>query len=168
MQHSSCVGKRVFVITLLTIVLSFTLVSLAGAVDKLPQFSLLDPITEKTVKSETFAGKVILITFFTTWCPPCRTEVPSLIKLQDNFKAKGFSVLGISLDEGGPNLIKRFVELTNINYPILMANSKIQRDFGGITGIPTSFLIDRNGKVVERYIGYIAYPRLEKDIKSVL
>jgi thiol-disulfide isomerase/thioredoxin len=148
--------------------LLFASTSFAEAVNSLPHFALTNAANGKAVKSEMFKGKVLLVTFFATWCPPCRQEIPSLLKLQETYESKGFTVLGISVDEGGQKVVKKMIEQDKITYPMLMADSQILRDFGGITGVPTSFLVDRQGKVIERYLGYIPYQTLESGIKSVL
>ncbi len=170
MQYKSCLREKVFRVTLLSILLLFFFTSFAQAanIEKMPKFSLENALNGKTVNSEVFKGKVLLITFFATWCPPCREEIPSLIKLQNELSAKGFSVLGFSVDEGGPKVVKKLIEQAKINYPILMTESKTVRDFGGITGVPTTFLINKTGKVVSRYLGYVSHSKLEKDIKAEL
>lgn len=140
----------------------------AQTVDVMPAFSLQSAVDGKVVTSEDFKGKVLLITFFTTWCPPCRQEVPSLIKLQKKFTSRGFSVIGLSIDEKGPKVVVKLIDKEKINYPVLMADNKTKSDFGGIVGIPTSFLIDRQGKVIKRYPGYVPFSRLEKDIQTIL
>jgi peroxiredoxin len=143
-------------------------VSAAGIGDAMPAFSLPSAVGGKQVNSQDFKGKTLLVTFFATWCPPCRQEIPSLIKLHNKFTDRGFSVIGLSMDDKGPKVVMKLVEKENINYPILMSDTRTENAFGGIVGIPTSFLVDRNGKVIKRYPGYVPYSMLEKDIKSIL
>lgn len=135
---------------------------------KMPDFSLPSALDGETMKSEELKGKVLLITFFATWCPPCRKEIPTLVKLQKNFGPEGFSVIGMSVDEKGPKVVIKMIEKTKINYPVLMAKGKTARAFGGVVGIPTSFLVDREGNIVKRYTGYITEEELEGDLKSYL
>ena len=142
--------------------------SMAVAGSDMPSFSLSSAVDGKTVNSDDFKGKTLLVTFFATWCPPCRQEIPNLIKLQQEYADKGFSVIGLSLDEKGPSIVARLVDKEKINYPVLMADSRTAREFGGIAGIPTSFLVNKKGQVVKRYPGYVPHTLLEKDIKSVL
>ncbi len=156
---------QVAVIVLLSL---FTFVSSAVALDTLPKFSLSDVMSGKKVKSDAFKGKVLLITFFATWCPPCRQEVPSLIKLQKKYKLKNFSVLGFSVDEAGPGVVKKMIEKDKINYPVVMVGNTTLQDFGGVAGLPTTFLFDKKGKFIKRYMGYTSYQKLENDIKSAL
>lgn len=135
---------------------------------KMPEFSLPSAVNGKTIKSEDLKGNVLLITFFATWCPPCRKEIPSLIKLHNDFGPKGFSVIGMSVDEKGPKVVVKMIEKTKINYPVLMARGKTARAFGGVVGIPTTFLVDREGNIVKRYTGYIPVGEFETDIKQQL
>lgn len=159
--------ERIFLLLLgLGIVFIPAAPALAG--DDLPGFSLPSVVDGKTVSSEDFRGKTLLITFFATWCPPCRQEIPALIELQEEFAASGFSVIALSMDEKGPQVVLRLIEKEGINYPVMMADSRVVRDFGGITGIPTSFLVDKKGGVVKRYPGYAPRSLLEKDIRSIL
>ena len=153
---------------LLGMAVLLTVAGAAAAGEAIPGFSLSSALDGKTVDSGSFKGKVLLITFFTTWCPPCREEIPSLIQLQNDLAAKGFSVIGMSMDEKGASVVAKLIEKTSINYPVLMADKKTARDFGGIVGVPTSFLVNREGEVVKRYPGYVPHSLLEKDINSIL
>ena len=91
-----------------------------------------------------------------------------MIYLHKKYGKDGFSVVGLSVDQGGKKAIQRLVKKKSINYPILMANSKTMQDFGGVYGIPVSFLVNKRGNVVKKYTGYIAQSVLEKDLKKVL
>lgn len=153
---------------LLGVVVLLAVAGAAVAGETIPNFSLSSALDGKTVDSDSFKGKVLLLTFFTTWCPPCRQEIPSLIQLQNDLGAKGFSVIGLSMDEKGAAVVAKLIEKESINYPILMADAKTARDFGGIVGVPTSFLVNREGEVVKRYPGYVPHSLLEKDINSIL
>ena len=148
--------------------LLFLSCSIAGASAPMPQFSLSSVTDGKKVSSADYQGKVLLITFFATWCPPCRQEIPTLKKLHEELGPQGFAVLGLSVDEGGSKIVNKLVEQEQINYPVLMADRSTANDFGGIAGIPTSFLINRDGNVVKKYPGYIPHKLLERDIKALL
>lgn len=140
----------------------------AVAAIKMPSFVLPDVVTGENVDSKSFAGKTLLITFFATWCPPCMQEVPDLIDLQKKYSSKAFSVVALSVDEGGAKVVKKLVEKRSINYPVLMADRSIARDFGGVVGIPTSFLVNSQGNVVKKYPGYVPHVLLENDIKKIM
>ncbi|GAB4344894.1 MAG: hypothetical protein Kow0089_21710 [Desulfobulbaceae bacterium] len=162
--------KKISLTVVLAALAAFLLSAAAPvvAVEKMPEFSLPSALDGKEVRSSDFAGKVLLVTFFATWCPPCRKEVPTLIGLQNELGPKGFSVVGMSVDEKGPKVVIKMIKKDKINYPVLMARGKTARDFGGVAGIPTSFLVDRSGRIVKRYPGYVPKKVLEKDIKGVL
>ena len=142
--------------------------SAAVAAVVMPEFTLPSVTDGKAVNSTDFKNKVLLITFFATWCPPCRQEIPTLKKLQKELGPQGFSVLALSVDEGGPKIVAKLVKQEKINYPVLMATRATAADFGGIAGIPTSFLVNRQGHVVKKYPGFIPHKLLERDIKEFL
>jgi peroxiredoxin len=140
----------------------------ASATSKMPAFSLPNVIDGKTIDSQEFQGKALLVTFFATWCPPCMEEVPTLIKLQKEFAKDGFSVIGLSVDEQGPGVVVKLISKQGINYPVVMADSRTIQDFGGVYGIPVSFLVNRSGNVVKKYPGEVPLSVLAKDIKNVM
>ncbi len=155
------------VIIALITVLYFS-INPAYSATRMPAFSLENVITGKEVGSDSFAGKSLLVTFFATWCPPCIQEIPNLIEVQNEFGPKKFSVVALSVDQNGKTAVKRMVEKKNINYPVMMADNSVTRDFGGVYGIPTSFLVNKKGNVVKKYTGYIPHSVLVNDIKQVL
>jgi thiol-disulfide isomerase/thioredoxin len=122
----------------------------------------------KKISSSDFKDKVLLVSFFATWCPPCREEIPEFIELQKKLGSKGFSVIGISVDETGPDAVKSLIEQEKINYPVAMAEESVMTGFGGLSGIPTSFLINRKGNVVKQYPGYAPSSVLQVDIDQVM
>lgn len=144
------------------------LVSTTYSSTRMPAFILPDAVNGKEVNSEVFTGKALLLTFFATWCPPCIEEVPTLVELQNKYGDEGFSVIGLSVDRGGVKAVKRLIEKKSINYPVVMADSRIMEDFGGIYGIPVAFLVNKKGNVVKKYTGYIPKSTLEKDLRKVL
>ena len=162
------INKAVQILLAGMIVLMFVSTGYGGVVnEKMPEFELPSALDGEVVKSKDFAGKVLLVTFFATWCPPCRQEVPTLIQLQKDYEPKGFSVIGLSVDKGKKVVVK-MIKKEKTNYPILMAKGKTARDFGGIVGIPISFLVNKQGVIVKRYTGYVQKSLLEKDIKDIL
>ncbi len=128
-----------------------------------------DSLTDNTVvDSKELEGQVLLVTFFATWCPPCIQEIPTFIALQDAYSSKGFSVLAFSVDEGGPAPLHRLIEKYGINYPVLLADLDIARGFGGVSGIPVTFLVNRKGEIVKKYLGYVGHDVLEEEIEKLL
>jgi len=160
--------KNIYRRLLLTAVFLFFSQGIAFSSVSMPQFSLPSAHDGTTVASKDYKGQVMLVTFFATWCPPCRQEIPTLKQLQEEYGPKGFSVLALSVDEGGSAIVEKLVKLEKINYPVLMADRSTADNFGGIAGIPTSFLVNREGNVVKRYTGYVPHSLLENDIKAVL
>lgn len=155
-------------ITALFVAVFLTAALPVWAASRMPHFSLLDVVTGEQVASETFEGKTLLVTFFATWCAPCRQESASLKILQDRYGNDGFSVVAISVDETGAASVKKFVESMGINYPVILADQKVVWDFGGVYGIPTSFLVNSEGKVVKKYSSYRSLKVLDRDIRQIL
>lgn len=140
----------------------------AGAVEKMPEFSEKNITADGVVASKDFAGKVLLVNFWATWCPPCRKEIPALIGIHEKYKDRGFSVIGISMDEGGRRVVEKFVKKLEVNYPVFIGDAKIGRGFGGVMGIPVTFLVDRKGNLVKRLDGYISEKVLVKQLELLL
>jgi len=138
-----------------------------GAPARAPEWELRD-IEGNTVSSEEFEGKVVLIDFWATWCPPCQKMIPEMIKLQEEYRDEGFAIVGISLDEGGPEKVRAFNERLKVNYTTAMGTDEVIRAFGGIFGLPTSFLIDREGRIVRKHVGYTPVSRIEEEIRPLL
>ncbi len=153
---------------LMTVACLLLSVSSAHAATPMPAFSLPNAVSGTTVNSTDYTGKTLLITFFATWCPPCMQEVPALMDLQQQFSKSNFSVVGLSVDQGGPAIVAKLVEKRSINYPVLMADEATARNFGGVVGIPTSFLVNKKGNVVKKYPGYAPHAVLEQDIKEIM
>jgi len=138
------------------------------AATQMPPFALENVRDGKIIESNSFTGKVLLLTFFATWCPPCAEEVPVLKKLHNDFADAGFSVVGLSVDQEGAEVVARFVEKRKITYPVLLAEAQTTMDFGGVYGIPVAFLVNKSGNVVKKYTGYVQHDILEKDIRGLL
>ncbi len=132
-----------------------------------PAWQLLD-LDGKTIKDADFKGKIVVLNFWATWCVPCREEIPSLIELHQQYGDDGVIIVGASVDRGGVDLVKRFVQRFKINYPIVIADEKMMRDFGNVEAVPTTFLIDRNGRVAGKHVGFAEKETLEREIKSLL
>ena len=138
------------------------------AAGKMPSFELKDVVSGENVSSSEFDGKALFVTFFATWCPPCIEEIPALKKLHTKYKGDGFSVVGLSVDQGGAKVVRKLVDKKSINYPVMLADSETMQNFGGVYGIPVSFLVNRHGTVVKKYTGYQPLSILEQDLRQVL
>jgi thiol-disulfide isomerase/thioredoxin len=134
-------------------------------------------LEDKEATLKQYKGKVVLVNFWATWCDPCFVEIPWLIEMQQKYEAKGFTILGISMDEEGKSAVIPFLakERFNVNgqklpmnYPIVVGNDDVADKFGGLLGYPTSFLISRDGKIVKKVQGLISYEELTKAIESQL
>jgi len=131
----------------------------------------------KDVPLASFKGKVVVVNFWATWCEPCRVEIPWMIDFQQKFGDKGFTLLGVAMDEEGKSVVEPFVQKTQfdvdghnmtMNYPIVLGNDDLAAKFGGLIGLPTSVVISRDGKVAKRFIGLVSHDQLEKTIQSLL
>jgi len=130
-----------------------------------PEFTLAD-LHGDNVSLADFRGKVVILDFWATWCPPCKQEIPDFINLQSKYASKGLQVVGIALDE--PDKVKSFARENGMNYPVLLGNDQIAALYGGIDGIPTSFIIDRKGDIVTRFEGFRSKEDFEGEISKLL
>jgi len=141
-----------------------------------PDLTLKD-LDGKDVSLAQYKGKVVLVNFWATWCDPCRMEIPWLINMQAKYGPKGFTVLGLAMDDEGQSVVAPFVakEKFNVNgtptlmsYPILIGTEDAGEKFGGLLGFPTSVLISRDGKQIKRITGIISEDEISKIIESQL
>lgn len=134
-----------------------------------PDFVLTD-LNGKNGKLSDYHGKVIILDFWATWCGPCRKLIPHFIDLYEKYEDSGFEVIGIAMDRGGARAVKPFVEKHKIKYTNFIGNSNVVRKFGGIQGIPTTFVITKEGRIYKKYVGVPPNPRtvFETDIQSLL
>jgi len=141
-----------------------------------PDVTLMD-IDGKDISLSQYKGKVVLVNFWATWCDPCRVEIPWLIEMQQKYSAKGFTVLGIAMDEEGAKVVTPFVNKerfdvngaeSQMNYPIVIGDDAAADKFGGLLGYPTSVLVNRDGKIIKRVTGIISADEMAKTIESQL
>lgn len=132
-----------------------------------PDFSLKNAKGE-TLRLADYRGKVVLLNFWATWCAPCRTEIPWFVEFEKRFQTRGFTVLGVSMDEEGWKVIDPYAAAHKINYPIVLGNEEVNEDYGGIEALPTTLLIGRDGKVAFLHAGLISRDDYEKEIRSLL
>jgi len=117
-----------------------------------PSFALKDA-DGKLVHLSDYRGKVVLLDFWATWCGPCKIEIPWFMELQRADKDKGFEVLGVAMDDEGWETVKPFLADLGVNYRVVMGNDEIAQLYGGVDALPTTFLIDRTGKIAAVHIG---------------
>jgi thiol-disulfide isomerase/thioredoxin len=133
-----------------------------------PSWKLQD-LNGKTVSSTELKGKVIVLDFWATWCPPCKAEIPGFIELQKGYGKDGLVIIGASVDDAGKiATVKKFVQKFGVNYPVVLANEETVRAFGGVNAIPTTFVINQEGRIVSRNLGFTETAELEKEIKALL
>ncbi len=128
----------------------------------------LPNLAGKPVSLSDFKGKVVLIDFWATWCEPCREEMPGLLKLHEKFKAKGFTVLGVSMDEEGVRAVKRFLIKQPIDYPLVLNGGERPPRGWLIPGLPTAYLIGRDGGVIKRWFGEKDMTEIEAFVNAAL
>lgn len=133
-----------------------------------PEF-VLTSTDGKQVKLSDFKGKVVLLDFWATWCGPCRMAIPDLVALKNEYKSKGVEIIGISLDqEQTKEDVVPFIKQYKINYPVVYGTMQTAMDYGNISSIPTSFIIDKEGKVAASYLGVVEKAKYEKRINELL
>jgi cytochrome c biogenesis protein CcmG/thiol:disulfide interchange protein DsbE len=146
--------------------------SLAGDINPMasqksaPNWELTD-LAGKTVRAADFQGKVVVLDFWATWCPPCREEIPGFIELQQKYQAQGLAVIGVSVDQADAGTVKAFAEKLGINYPVVLADAKTPNVYD-IEVLPSTFIIDRAGHIVKQHLGFTPKSEIEAEIKPLL
>jgi thiol-disulfide isomerase/thioredoxin len=123
-------------------------------------------IDGKIYRWEDLKGKVLIVDFWATWCQPCQKSLPELNDIYRKYEGK-VVVIGFSKDDN-EDAVKSFLAKVPVSYPVAMSNRKVEEMFGGILGLPTSFLIDKNGRIVRRFLGYVPPDILEENIRRLL
>jgi cytochrome c biogenesis protein CcmG/thiol:disulfide interchange protein DsbE len=141
-----------------------------------PTIALKD-LNDQDVTMAQYKGKVVLVNFWATWCGPCKVEIPWMIEFQQKYGPRGFTILGVSMDEEGKKAVQPFLDKERfdvngqkeaMNYPILFGNDSIGSKFGGIVGLPTSMLFTRDGKKVRTIVGLVNHDDISKVIEGML
>ena len=132
-----------------------------------PDFSL-DDLQGRKVTLADYKGKAVLLNFWATWCGPCKIEMPWFVDLQKQYGSQGLMIVGIAMDDSGKETISSFSREMKVNYPILLGKEAVGEAYGGVIGLPTSFFVDRSGKIVAHVEGLADRSQIEDDIKLAL
>lgn len=132
-----------------------------------PDFTL-ESLDGKTVRLSDYRGKAVLLNFWATWCQPCKIEMPWFEELQKEYGAQGLQVVGVAMDDASKEDIAKFAKEMGVNYPILIGKESVGDAYGGVQFLPSTFFIDRDGKVVDRIFGLRSRGEIEDDIKLSL
>ena len=165
------IKKNQLFLTLLVTLLGSGWTALAADSDSTPIAApdwQLRNLEGQPVKLSDFKGRVVVLNFWATWCPPCRAEIPDLVSLQKQYATQGLVVVGISMDKGGPARVAAVASELEINYPVVMGNAEVSAAYGGIRGLPTTFIVDRKGNLVGGLEGETNRGELEGKIKPAL
>ena len=131
-----------------------------------PDFTL-SQVSGQPLKLSDYRGKVVLLDFWATWCEPCRAEIPHFVELQDKYGNRGLQIIGVSMDDS-PDPVPAFYKQFKMNYPVVMGNAKIGESYGGLLGLPITFLLDRDGRITAKHIGATDAAVFEKEIQRLL
>lgn len=130
-----------------------------------PDFSLTD-LSHRPLRLSDYRGKVVILDFWATWCDPCKEEIPHLVGLQNKYSAQGLQVLGVSMDDS-ESPVRQFQQQYKMNYPVAVGNPQMADQYGGILGLPITFVIDRKGRIVSRHIGATNPSVFEQEIRRL-
>jgi peroxiredoxin len=132
-----------------------------------PEFELKDA-EGKNVHLSDYAGKVVVLDFWATWCAPCKVSIPWLMELSEKYRGAGLAVIGISMDEDGWQVVRPFIEKMHITYPILMGNKRVAYLYGDVDSLPLAFFVDRNQHVAAIHLGTASRNEFERIVRILL
>ena len=167
MSQVSRSSLRIFVLTAAMLSILFVARAEQSLVDKrAPDFSRSD-LQNARIDLAQYRGKVVLLNFWATWCGPCRLEMPRFVQWQKAYGPQGLQVLGVSIDDSVAP-VRPFVQKLQVNYPIMMGDAQLGDLYGGVYGVPVTFLIDRKGIIRARYDGEPDLGALESEVQKML
>ncbi|MDH3224761.1 MAG: TlpA family protein disulfide reductase, partial [Gemmatimonadota bacterium] len=134
---------------------------------RMPPFTV-ESLDGEILSRDALRGKVVLVNFWATWCGPCRVEMPGFQKVYEDLEEEGFVILGLATDREGRGVVQRYVEERGVTYPIALSSNRLEQDFGGLRGLPMSYLVDRNGVIRHRVFGFFASPTLRMAVGRLL
>lgn len=132
-----------------------------------PSFAVVT-LDGDTLRLSDLRGQVVLVNFWATWCPPCRVEMPGFQDVWEDYRDRGFTLVGLSVDRGDRSSVERWVRDRGFTYPIAFAPGSVVRDYGGANVLPTSLLINREGRIVQRVEGFYTEPALRAALNRLL
>ena len=132
-----------------------------------PNFTLKDS-DGKPLQLSDYKGKVVLLNFWATWCGPCKIEIPWFIEFEQKYKDKGFAVIGISMDEDGWKAVKPYMAEKHINYRMAVGDDSLGSIYGGVDSLPTSFVIDKTGRIAATHVGLVSKSDYQNEIEQLL
>jgi thiol-disulfide isomerase/thioredoxin len=138
----------------------------ASNAQPMPPF-LVNDLEGQIVSTAQFRGKVVIVNFWATWCPPCQEEIPEMMELQKQYQGK-LQIIGVSMDDGPPEEVKLFADKIGMNYPVVMGSDALTQEYGGIPALPTSFVVDPEGRVVQKHVGLYPKEVYDAEIRALL
>jgi peroxiredoxin len=132
-----------------------------------PNFTLKD-VEGREVTLADYKGKVVLLNFWATWCGPCKIEMPWFVEFQRKYKDQGFSVIAVSLDDEGWEVVRPFTEEYELNFPVVVGTNEMADEFGGVAALPTTFIIDKEGRIRNSHMGLAGRGEYEEEIEALL
>ncbi len=120
------------------------------------------------VRLSDYKGKVVLLNFWATWCGPCKIEIPWFIEFEKTYKDRGFATLGVSMDEDGWKAVEPFVAQKAMNYRVMVGDDRVAQLYGGIDSLPSTFLIDRDGRIASTHLGLVSKRDYEAEILQLI
>jgi cytochrome c biogenesis protein CcmG/thiol:disulfide interchange protein DsbE len=138
-----------------------------GALDSPAAGFSLQDLDGKPLSLASYRGKVVLLNFWATWCTPCRAEIPEFVDYQNKYGPQGLQLLGISMDDD-PKPVRDFYQQFKMNYPVAIGSASLAESYGGVLGLPVTFLIGRDGRIAAKYVGAAEMPVLQQKIESLL
>jgi len=132
-----------------------------------PDFELKD-MNGKTIRLSDYRGQVVLVNFWATWCGPCKIEIPWFVEFQRAYKDRGFTVIGVSVDEDGWDAVRPFLARREVNYPVVIGTVEVEQKYGGVEALPMSFLVDRDGRIASTHVGLVTKKTYEEEIRQLL
>lgn len=128
---------------------------------------LVNDVDGGVISTAGYHGKVVIVNFWATWCPPCQEEIPEMIELANRFKDH-LQIIGVSMDDDPASEVRNFARGQKMNYPIVMGSAALSEEYGGIPALPTSFVLDTNGRVVQKHVGVYPIEVYENEIRALV